>query len=69
MEKVSFWLSWNYQLGQSGFEICFVKIDCEYYHIHGFRILGARSVWGTKDSWKGTYDIKENVVISLSHLI
>ena len=39
------------------------------YQIYGFRILGARSVWGTKDSWKGPYDIKAMVVISLSHLI
>jgi hypothetical protein len=27
------------------------------------------SDWGTKDSWKGPYDIKAMVVISLSHLI
>jgi hypothetical protein len=26
-------------------------------------------VWGMKDSWKGPYDIKAMVVISLSHLI
>jgi hypothetical protein len=39
------------------------------YQIHGLRILGARSVWGTKDSWKGPYEIKAMVVISLSHLI
>jgi hypothetical protein len=39
------------------------------YQIYGLRILGARSVWGTKDSWKGPYDIKAQVVISLSYLI
>jgi hypothetical protein len=39
------------------------------YQIYGFRILGEKSVWGTKDSWKGPYDIKAMVVISLSHLI
>ena len=39
------------------------------YQIHGFRILGKRSVWGKKDIWKGPYDIKAMVVISLSHLI
>ena len=39
------------------------------YQIHGLRILGARSVWGTKDSWKGPYDIKTMVVISLSRLM
>jgi hypothetical protein len=47
----------------------FVKIDCEYYQIYALRILGVRSVWGMKDSWKGPYDIKAMVVISLSHLI
>jgi hypothetical protein len=47
----------------------FVKIDCEYYQIYALRILGERSVWGTQDSWKGPYDIKAMVVISLSHLI
>jgi hypothetical protein len=26
-------------------------------------------VWGTKESWKGPYDIKAMVVISLLHLI
>jgi hypothetical protein len=46
----------------------FVKIDCEYYHIYALRILGV-GVWGIKDSWKGPYDIKAMVVISLSHLI
>jgi hypothetical protein len=39
------------------------------YQIHSLRILGARSVWGMKDNWKETYDIKAMVVISLSHLI
>ena len=39
------------------------------YQIYGLRILGEKSVWGTKDSWKGPYDIKAMVVISLSHLI
>jgi hypothetical protein len=39
------------------------------YQIYGLKILGARSVWGTKDSWKGPYNIKEMVVIFLSHLI
>ena len=29
----------------------------------------SESVWGMKDSWKGPYDIKAMVVISLSHLI
>ena len=85
MEKVSFgqllsfWLAlgllglaWigqsfgDFQLGQMSH---FVKIDCEYYQIFALRILGSRSVWGMKDSWKGPYDIKAMVVISLSHLI
>jgi hypothetical protein len=47
----------------------FVKIDCEYYQIDALRILGVGSVWGMKGSWKGSYDIKAMVVISLSHLI
>jgi hypothetical protein len=29
----------------------------------------SESVWGMKDNWKGPYDIKAMVVISLSHLI
>jgi hypothetical protein len=33
------------------------------------RIGNFGSVWGMKDSWKGPYDIKAMVVISLSHLI
>jgi len=42
MEKVSFWLAWNYQLGWSGFEIFFVKIDCEYHQIYALRIIGVK---------------------------
>jgi hypothetical protein len=45
------------------------KKNSTYYQIYDFRILGERSVWGTKDSWKGPYDIKAQVVISLSYLI
>ena len=74
MEKVSLVLgcgslAWNYQLGWSGFEICFVKIDCELLSDIWSQNSWSQSVWGTKDSWKGPYDIKAMVVISLSHLI
>ena len=72
MEKVSFGqllLAWNYQLGWSGFEILFVNIDCEQLSDPQSQISWSESVWGTKDSWKGPYDIKAMVVISLSHLI
>jgi hypothetical protein len=62
-------LAWNYYLGWSGFEICFVKIDCEQLSDLWFQNSWSQSVWGTKDSWKGPYDIKAMVVISLSHLI
>ena len=56
-------------LDQSGFEICFVKIDCEQLSDLWFQNSWSQSVLGTKDSWKGLYDIKAMVVISLSHLI
>ena len=62
-------LAWNYQLGQSGFEIFFVKIDCEWLLDPCSQNFWSESVWGMKESWKGPYDIKAMVVISLSHLI
>ena len=62
-------LAWNSQLGWSGFEICFVKIDCEQLSDLWSQNSWSQSVWGTKDGWKGPYDIKAMVVISLSHLI
>ena len=62
-------LAWNYQLGWSGFEIFFIKIDCEQLSDLWSQNSWRQSVWETKDSWKGPYDIKAMVVISHSHLI
>jgi hypothetical protein len=47
----------------------FVKIDCEQLSNLWSQNSWSQSVWGMKDSWKGPYDIKAMVVISLSHLI
>ena len=69
MEKVSFgWLGIISLVGVA-LRFALSRQIVSSYQIHGLRILGARIVWGTKDSWKGPYDIKATVVISLSHLI
>jgi hypothetical protein len=69
MEKVScFWLGIVSLVGVA-LRFSLSRLIVSSYQIHGLRILGERSVWGTKDSWKGPYDIKATIVISLSHLI
>jgi hypothetical protein len=69
MEKGLAWLLALVSLVSLSFEIFFVKIDCEQLSDLWSQNSWSQSVWGTKDSWKGPYDIKAMVVISLSHLI
>ena len=54
MEKVSFWLAWNYQLGWSGFEICFVKIDCEWLSDLWFQNPWSKKCVGNEGQLEGT---------------
>ena len=59
MEKVSFCelvgsLAWNYQLGWSGFEIFFVKIDCEQLSDLWFQNPWNKKCVGNEGQQEGT---------------
>ena len=47
-------LAWNYQLGWSGFEICFVKIDCEQLSDLWFQNPWSKKCVGNEGQLEGT---------------
>ena len=62
-------LAWNYCLGWSVFEFCLCQDRLWILSYLCSQNSWSGGLWGMKDSWKGPYDIKAMIVISLSHLI